>query len=133
MKAKVRFNLSRGKNYMKWKVVSDEGVSYIDPNSHSLRMMNAELKNHRATAQKILDGANKTVCAWIYCDSVHVISKINPIALERHFDRVMYNPRVHPHWYDSQSSNIDNKRYDVLLTASKSIYFLEKTNSKNNV
>ena len=39
-KYKVRFNLGKGENFMKWKVTSPEGhVDYYDPNEHTLIMI----------------------------------------------------------------------------------------------
>ena len=52
---KVRFNLSRGANYMKWKVEYPDGTKeYLSPETHRLIMTKALLKNYKKTAQKIL-------------------------------------------------------------------------------
>lgn len=49
-KAKIRFNLGRGKNYMKWKIECAEGTFYLSPEDVNLRMVNARLRNHRGVA-----------------------------------------------------------------------------------
>ena len=53
-KIKVRFNLGRGKNYMKWKVQYPSGnVEYFNPSDVQLILKNCQLKNNRKTAEKI--------------------------------------------------------------------------------
>ena len=67
---KVRFNLGRGKNYMKWKIESKSGVEYHSPDNVQLIMFNCVLKNNKKMAQRIFNGENKNVCAWILCESI---------------------------------------------------------------
>ena len=71
-KIKVRFNLGRGKNYMKWKIQSKSGVEYHYPADVQLIMKGCQLKNNRKTAEKIFNGENKDVCAWVLCDSIDI-------------------------------------------------------------
>ena len=71
---KVRFHLGRGKHFMQWQIKSDENVvSYVDPLDNQLAMLGCRLSLQPSAAQKIHDGANKTVCAWIECESVQVL------------------------------------------------------------
>lgn len=94
---KVRFNLSAGKNYMKWKVeYPDRKPEYYDPKEFQLVLGGCVLKNHKTTAQKIHQGANKTVCAWVLCTTIAVYKagKINTDGLAQ----IKYNPRVRPNW-----------------------------------
>ena len=71
---KVRYNLGRGVNYMKWKVTyGDKAASYYEPTLFNLRMKNCVLKNNKTTATKIFNGENKTVCAWITCNEIDII------------------------------------------------------------
>ena len=122
-KYRVRFNLGRGDNYKKWKVTSPNGdVQYIDPKTQVLDMKGCTLKNNKKSAQKIFDGSNKFVCAWIECDEV----KVKPYGLWIYLDgiaQVRYNPRVAPNWQHSGSNmNIDNEYYSRLLTQRVSVY-----------
>lgn len=94
---KVRFNLSRGQNYMKWKITYPTGaVQYCDPKATQLVMSRCIVKNHRKTAEKIMNGQHKTVCAWVLCESIQVKFSL----FEDVYDnpRLKYNPRVEPNW-----------------------------------
>ena len=94
---KVRFNLSAGKNYMKWKVeYPDRKPEYYDPKEFQLVLGGCVLKNHKTTAQKIHDGAHKTVCAWVLCQMIS-IHKAGDVATEG-LPQIKYNPRVRPNW-----------------------------------
>ena len=98
-KIKVRFNLGAGKHFMKWKIEGPLGVEYHDPNKVQLILYNCQLKNNKKTAQKIFDGENKDVCAWVLCDSI----SINYLNIAGHgavhgLDQIKYNPRVAPNW-----------------------------------
>ena len=95
---KVRFNLSAGKNYMKWKVeYPDRKPEYYDPKEYQLVLGGCTLKNHKKTAQKIHEGAHKTVCAWVLCDHV-TIYKANTFQINEEYHQIKYNPRVRPNW-----------------------------------
>ena len=95
-KIKVRFNLGRGENYMKWKVQYPNGwTKYFRPNDVQLVMTDCVLKNSRTTALKILNGEHKVVCAWVLCDNIE-IREDNFIA--DNGQQVKYNPRVLPFW-----------------------------------
>lgn len=115
-KAKVRFNLSRGKNFMKWKIEHSEGVVYLDPNEINLKMINAKLHNQKATAKKIKDGANKSVCSWIICDEVQITN------LQYKGEQIRYNPRINPFWMNDSGENIDGTTYDTLYTNNRNIF-----------
>ena len=94
-KVKVRFNLGRGKNYMKWKVEVDGRSEYYSPEEHNLLLFGCQLKNSRKTAEKIHQGANKSVCAWILCDWFALAQNC---VLPEATMRLTYNPRVRPNW-----------------------------------
>lgn len=119
---KVRFNLGRGKNYMKWKVQYPDGnVVYVSPTENQLVMTDCVFKNHKSTAQKIFDGGEKVVCAWILCKDIEVYSG-------RWFRdesrRVRYNPRVQPNWlFDGQI--MDNDGMPRLHTIDYGVYITE--------
>lgn len=115
---KIRFNLSRGQNYMKWKVEYEDSVEYICPSSVHIVMFNARLRNRKASAIKIFCGANKFVCAWIECEDVRIFP-----STERNLsDEVSYNPRKFPHWTDESGSDIDGKVFSKLYTKDSKVY-----------
>lgn len=122
-KAKIRFNLGRGKNYMKWKIECAEGTFYLSPEEVNLRMVNARLRNHRGVANKINEGGNKTVCSWILCDEVEILEpafEFNPS--NAWVTQVRYNPRINPFWMDEDGNNIDKSTHEVLITSNRKIY-----------
>lgn len=96
-KIKVRFNLSRGKNYMKWKVeFPGHKPVYYDPNETQLRLVKCTLKNHKKTAEKIYQGASKTVCAWVLCEVLAVYPA--KTTKTKNLEQIKYNPRIRPNW-----------------------------------
>ena len=116
---KVRFNLGRGVNYMKWKVTyGDKSVAYYDPTLFNIHMNNCVLKNNKSTAAKIFNGDNKTVCAWIVCDMINISDKQE---LDRTNKTISYNPRVLPYWV-SDGINVDDESFTELFTVDTKIY-----------
>ena len=97
-KNKIRFNLAKGENYMKWKVNHSDGrVSYLNPTEVQLILTKCQLNNNKRSAQMIFDGGNKVVCAWILCESVEIKrDKFNQSDLTG--KRLAYNPRKKPYW-----------------------------------
>jgi hypothetical protein len=119
---KVRFNLSRGKNYMKWKIAYPDGnIEYLDPNKVDLLMKKCKLRNSIKTAQKIFDGENKTVCAWILCDDVIISDNLEESLDEN--ERLRYNPRVKPNW-DFRDVNVDGKQFCVIESRGSKLYII---------
>ena len=131
-KIKVRFNLGRGKNYMKWKIESKSGVEYHYPEDVQLIMKNCILKNNSKTAQKIFEGENKDVCAWILCESIEINHK-------EHFSQVAcnlikystvyklkYNPKVLPYWVTKEDSlhNLDNSEFKTIASSNKELFII---------
>jgi len=93
---KVRFNLSRGVNYLKWKVEYPDGnVMYYYPTGVQLVMGDCTLKNYKKVAEKIHNGANKSVCAWVLCKTLEL--KFDNFITDN-TTQVKYNPRVQPNW-----------------------------------
>ena len=118
---KVRFNLGKGKNYMKWKIQHPDGtVEYHSPSEVQLLMHDCILKNHKKTAQKIYDGANKTVCAWVLCKSL-AIKRDGFIQVDTVGDRVKYNPRVTPHWM-LNGENVDGRALEKIFSVDFGLY-----------
>ncbi len=119
---KVRFNLSKGKNHMKWKIAYPDGsVEYIDPNKSDLTLKKCRLRNNPKTANKILLGANKSVCAWILCDDVIIKDKL-PEDLEE-VQRLRYNPRVAPNW-NFRDVNVDGKDFHLIESRGSKLYII---------
>jgi hypothetical protein len=118
-KIKVRFNLGRGKNYMKWKIESKSGVEYHYPTEVQLIMKGCQLKNNRKTAEKIFNGMNKNVCAWVLCDSIIIRHKDFEKVWVK--DKLSYNPRKNPYWVWN-GFEADNDIFDKIVTIDYGMY-----------
>lgn len=117
----IRFNLGRGKGYMKWKIIdSEKQIKIVDPNRVCLVMTNCVLHNNKNSANKIFNGANKQVCAHIICDTLEIIDPINhrPCGVEK----ISYNPRIKPYWVDNNDIDIDNKKIGKIISHGKNLY-----------
>lgn len=113
---KVRFNLGKGKNYMKWKVQHPDGTSvYYSPTDTQLVMHNCILKNNRKTAEKIMTGQHKTVCAWVLCDSIEIRNdSFVPYDVDPNNIRVKYNPRENPFWVLGKGTPADGFKFNQI-------------------
>lgn len=115
---------------MKWKVeFPDNSVLYCDPDGVEITMGDCILKNRKSTADKIYNGANKSVCAWILCKTLNInvnpkLSKIKDYVTDD-TERVRYNPKVKPNWLIGDEVS-DGKKLDEIRSIGKSLY----TNSK---
>ena len=120
---KVRFNLGRGKNFMKWKVQYPNGaVEYYTPSEVQLIMKGCQLRNHKGVAQKIFDGGEKVVCAWVLCDEIEINKHIF-LQLDAYCHRIKYNPRVQPNWL-LNGEVVDNQKYEVIGSVDFGLYNL---------
>jgi hypothetical protein len=118
---KVRFNLGRGVNYMKWKIQYPNGIiEYYSATDVQLVMKGCQLRNYQKTAEKIFNGANKTVCAWILCDEIE-IRKTNFAQWDLICDRIKYNPRVQPNW-TLNGIIVDNQNIEVIGSVDYGLY-----------
>lgn len=117
---KVRFNLGLGENFMKWKVEdTTKGTSiYYDPKDVTLLLTDCKLRNQKGTANKIYNGQDKTVCAWVDVEEVKVLDK-PCISLEGSV-HLKYNPRELPYW-NKEGKDIDNTEYKELFTSVREI------------
>ena len=124
-RVKVRFNLGRGKNYMKWKIQYPSGTTeYYNPTEVQLIMNDCQLKNSRITAEKIFNGQHKVVCAWVLCDSV-MVKKMNFTAYDTmNRKRVQYNPRVKPYWTLDGDGNMDGCHLSTIVSVDYKLYAL---------
>ena len=117
-KIKVRFNLGRGKNYMKWKLQFPTHSEYYSPDEFNLFMYGCQLKNYKKTAEKIHAGADKTVCAWILCDQVFLGQNVK---LPAGGTQVKYNPRVQPNWLAGEAV-VDNESFDSIWSDGRKLF-----------
>lgn len=127
-KTKVRFHLAHGPNYQRWQVRQGDDVNYYDPEDVMLEMHNATLRNQRKTAERINQGENKTVCAWIECDQV-IVKPLKEQLIPEVQQFIHYNPRVRPYWYIKSATSIDDTNYDMLATFGRLIFHPVKTHS----
>ena len=119
---KVRFNLGRGKNYMKWKVEGPDGVKYYNPEEVQLYLQDCQLKNQKATAEKINKGANKTVCAWVRCVRVDIFP-VESFKVNGEYDtQLKYNPRKHPFWFIKEDVSVDNLIVRTVVSFGRQLY-----------
>jgi hypothetical protein len=118
-KIKVRFNLGKGENFMKWKIQYPNGnVMYYKPNDVQLIMTNCIFKNHKKIAQKIFEGSHKVVCAWIICENI----KINTNqSITDETNKVCYNPRVKPNWLFNEKI-MDDNNVEQIHTINNGVY-----------
>lgn len=124
-KIKVRFNLGKGINFMKWKVSYPDGrIEYHNPTDVQLVMKGTQLKNHKGVAKKIFEGGEKVVCAWVLCEEIEILtSGFNQSDLTG--ERLCYNPRVQPNWLLNgeivdgvkypRIESVDNKLFKINL------------------
>lgn len=111
---KVRFNLSRGENYMKWKVMYNDGrVEYHNPAEVQLVLRKCVLKNNRKAAQRIFNGeTTKVVCAYVHCKEIEIIKE--DFASET-TAQLKYNPRVLPFW-NLDGMNVDGSEFKEIFS-----------------
>lgn len=121
---KIRFHLGRGPNYMSWQVARYGSLFYFDPNKVQLILYDCFLYNNINIANKIFEGKNKTVCAWIQCKEF----ELNPYFLmvdTKNLKNIQYNPRTLPFW-SMDGENIDKRSFRCLVTNQNKVYLNEK-------
>lgn len=119
---KLRFNLGRGKNFMKWKVTYPNGeANYFDPDKVRILIKDGTLRNYRTVAERIHEGANKTVCAWVRAKHLEVFpltDTMTPV----HGECIRFNPRLAPYWTDSTDKNIDDQTFARMATDGRRLF-----------
>jgi len=121
--AKIRFNLAKGKTFMKWKVEDDSNVLYLDPDKWSLIMRGCVLHNNRNKAEEIFNGANKDVCSWINADELEICpSELCNVEMG---DPIFYNPIVNPYWYDFNGDNMDFASVSTIQSIGRELNYID--------
>ena len=133
---KVRFHLGRGEHFMHWQIKSKlntgdgtgakEIVDYVDPLDNQLAMLGCKLSLQPTAAQKIHDGANKTVCAWIECEGVQVLP-VNRLKPNEQDYRIKFNPRQNPEWTDGYNNVVSGNEYEIIFTNDRTLWVVGET------
>ena len=115
---KIRFNLGEGENKWKWKITFPDGkVEYHHPNTVQLIMTGCQLHNSKSTAQKIFEGGEKVVCAWILCEEVRLRAWVH----QPNGQPLKYNPRITPNW-DLNWRNVDGQHFDFIYSVGNKLF-----------
>ena len=120
---KVRFHLARGANFMKWQLTDPNGdKQYFNPENKLIAMFGCRLRVQPSTAQKIHDGANKSVCAWIECEHTQVVDKPIPMTI---FDtRISFNPKRSVHWMTEEGEIKDGEFMPLIVTNERELFII---------
>jgi len=115
----IRRDLKKGSTYGHWQIRKcitrsklGELVEYVDGDKNSIVMKECYLHNGVATSTKIFNGANKSRCAWIVCDSYEIIDQIDCV---NDLIEISFNPRVSPH-YMCEGDNVDKTEVIEVIT-----------------
>lgn len=120
---RVRFHLGRGEHYRQWQVRWEDGrVVYYKPEDWVLVMHNCKLRNRRSVADRIHAGENKSVCAWIMCESVGLYPTAVYPRLHSTGSEVTYNPRVRPYWASPMGFDIDDTEHAGVYTFGRCVF-----------
>ena len=109
---------------MQWQILDrqENEKSYVDPDFSSILMKNCELGNRPATARRIMNGENKTVCAWVSCDDYQVVDN-DRFKLDTHaLTHYKYNPKKNPHWFTDTHDNRDGLKLSTMVTQDRAVY-----------
>jgi hypothetical protein len=118
-KIEIRFNLAKGKNYLKWRIkFPNKKVLFLEPEKVQIILINSILINHKKTALKIYQGSYKTPCAWIFCDDIKVLKEN---LLKPNENSVKYNPKIQPNWL-LNNKIIDNQTFQIIFSFNKKLY-----------
>ena len=123
MNWKIRFNLGRGENFMKWRITDTRNNEsfYLDPDLYTLTIKDCKLRNQKGTAKKIHEGSNKSVCAWIDCEDILI-----GLPKDIKGEKLTYNPRENPYW-TLNGENVDGQRFIKLFTSGSKVIICEKS------
>lgn len=125
---RLRYHLARGEFYKHWQLKNSRigKPVYFNPEDTNFLLEDVKLYNKRYAAQKIYEGANKGVCAWL---SISGKIMVSPSEIDvSNMTEVSYNPRVAPFWTykivgaDSHLLDIDLKEFDKVIINKTKIY-----------
>lgn len=128
---RLRFHLSRGKDFEKWQVShyvdgERDSVHYYDPEEVTLFGRLARLHNRPRAAEKIHGGKSKFPCAWMVVDEVLAFPNEDMSRFDPPVEGVTslcYNPKDVPHWTTSNINvNMDDATFDNFMTDGRRIY-----------
>jgi hypothetical protein len=122
-RTKIRFNLGRGVNYLKWKINHPNGVvEYLKPTDVQLVMTKCELVNNKKISKEIFNGAHKRICAWILCEKLHIKrSEFNQSDITGY--NLMFNPRKEPNWV-LNGVNVDGTKINKIESIDYKLYVI---------
>lgn len=122
---KLRFHLGRGKHYMHWQHTFGEDKTYTDPETdYGSTYLDIKLVSSKTTAQKIHDGDNKTVCAWMQFKSNWPdFEELDETDMSE-FIKISYNPREAPHWTcrEYPGSDLDGMEFGIAKVRGRNIF-----------
>lgn len=124
---RLRFHLARGEHYMHWQLKNARRGKpvYFNPEDTNFLLEDVKLYNRRYAAQKIYEGANKSVCAWLAIKGsikVHV-SEFDTSGMVE----ISYNPKEVPFWtYKTRvpglEVDLDLKEFNKVIINKTKIY-----------
>lgn len=124
---RLRYHLARGEFYKHWQLKNTRTGKpvYFNPEDTSFLLRDVKLYNRRYAAQKIYEGANKGVCAWL---SIKGQIKIHiPEFDTSGMVEIFYNPKEVPFWtYKTRvpglEVDLDLKEFDKVIINKTKIY-----------
>lgn len=121
---RVRFHLAKGPNFLKWQIKHKKYTKYYEPDDVCIYMFSCRLQNNKIEANKIYNGKNKSVCAWVACDQVTIFNKKRKydLGLLSELDEVKFNPRIKPNWTDGYGEDIDGECYSLIVSDGRSLF-----------
>jgi hypothetical protein len=81
-------------------------------------MSECTLRNYKKTAEKIFNGAQKTVCAWVLCKELEIRTQNFEKENEK---KIKYNPRVQPNWI-LNGEIVDGQKFDSIISVDYGLY-----------
>lgn len=124
-----RIHLQSGENYGFWQIRDlppRPEVWYLAREGNVVFLYDCVLRNRKAEAQRIYQGAPKSTCAWIYASEYSVCPEWEARGVR--LDSVtplFYNPRDAPFWMDAQGKNIDNSEFKRIVLFHGDVYAVE--------
>ena len=125
---RLRYHLARGEFYKHWQLKNTKRGKpvYLNPEDTNFLLEDVKLYNRRSVAQKIYEGSNKDVCAWL---AIKGSVKVHTTEFDvSNMTEISYNPRAAPFWTykvvgaDLHLINIDLKEFDKVIINKTKIY-----------